>query len=328
MMNEKQKKYPSVQSIYECLDLRTWALFTVFTTVPVSLALGLQLKLGLCFITSQAAYFLLQFSSSRKLKKKETELQQLIYTQSDKSRYQTVGEFAGLVAHDLINPLHVVKHCIETIKENPTDTGNKKYIDMLERNINRTEELTRALRARLKPSSQCAPAANFDEAHSNVVVLLTTQYRTQNFNSIKFNVSSEIRCLHFEASKIDLIHILDNLYRNSVDNLLRNKIVSPEISISLNKSTEYSHELLIRDNGTGLTKKQFEELTTFGVGHSQGAGIASSMGLRLTRRLIESLGGTLTLVQFMAHPGTTYVLNLKKPNVNKSVFSERTTLEV
>ncbi len=311
MMSVILKKLAAKLRLDSTLAPVNWGLCTLAFALPITILLKPSLSLfAELVVIHQLTYFFAQFALRKKIRDSQVELSQLISTQSDKNRYQSVGEFAGLVAHDLTNPIHVSKHCIEMIQGNPAAPETPKYLEMLERNVGRTEELVQALRARLKPTTECAAITSFNEAHKNVLTLLATQYRTKRFDSITFNVSPELNSLFVQASKIDLIHILDNLYRNSVENLLNNKIEQPQITVKLNTTTPTHHEVLIRDNGTGLSKKQFEELTTFG--RAAANGVTCSMGLRLTRRLIESLGGSLNLVDSMGYSGATYVLKLKK----------------
>ncbi|MCK5073062.1 MAG: ATP-binding protein, partial [Bacteriovoracaceae bacterium] len=92
--------------------------------------------------------------------------------------------------------------------------------------------------------------------------------------------------------RADLIHIFYNVIKNSIENLLDNNIRSPRISVIKSPHSDKIN-ISIHDNGTGLSKEDFNEMTA--QTNIPRLLARRGMGLRLTRRLIERSGGTMAI---------------------------------
>jgi len=244
----------------------------------------------------------------------------LVSQQAEKSRFRTLGEISTLIAHDLSSPLHVIRFCVDELKTDPRKIEKADYLNQLTQNVESCENLINSLRARFKNKVEEKSNASFMEVHAYVVPLLKTQFHTEQFQSISFEVDPVLNSFSFDLPQIDLVHILDNLYRNSVENLLGNSVSQPKISVKCHSVSEGSVQIAITDNGTGLSKEKFEQLTEFQFMKSSSD--VQGLGLRLTRRMIELNGGSLE-ISAPLNPeakGTTYILTLKTA-VNVSVQS-------
>ena len=240
-----------------------------------------------------------------RLRASEQEIASWALNEADKSRYKTIGEISALVAHDLSAPLHVIQFCSDQIQEDPTRMQNERYTNFLANNVKKATDLVNALRARLKNTEENRTSAEITEAHGHVVMLLKTQFATENFNFKQcFKLSDNLNGLRLKISQMDLIHILDNLYRNSIQNLIESQVAEPQITI------EHSDQgLLIKDNGSGLSSETFEQMTAFSFTEKREPTTKESLGLKLTRRLTELNMGQLTVLDGLAE-GTTFCLDL------------------
>lgn len=237
--------------------------------------------------------------------------------EADRSMYQMLGEVSALIVHDISGPLHVVKFCVDQLKENPGKIYDSKYIQHLSENVTRATELIDSLRARLK-NPEGTKGCTLAEAHSHVMKFLRTQF--EELEKIRFSMDPGLETLVLRISRVDLIHLLDNLYRNSVSNLLKHRVPNPEIYVGIEKT--YDHQgknyvdILIRDNGTGLSRDRFEQLTSFQFVRADGHFSHESLGLKLIRRLVESNQGELGVVENPSQrPGTAF--RLKLPNLSE-----------
>lgn len=249
-----------------------------------------------------------------RLKQTERELAHWVYQEVDKSRFRMLGEISGLVAHDLMGPLHVVRFCVEELQEDPKKAMDPQFMAHLSSNITRPIELLDSLRARLKnPSIETSTWTPFLDAHNHVTKLLGTQFHSKGFSRIQFHLDPRLDQIRVRIPRMDLTQILDNLYRNCVDNLLQNQIASPEIRISLTDKAAPADDktttILISDNGTGLTRSRFQNLTQYSfLSHSRDHG--KSLGLKLTCRLVELNGGELNVVTTSKSEGTVFELKM------------------
>lgn len=257
---------------------------------------------------------------SWRVRRSEMELSALVMQEADKSRYNTIGEMSALIAHDLAGPLHVIRFCAEEMKEQTNNENINSLVDRISINALQAAQLVHSLKARLKNSAIESTMSKFIDAHQYVITLLGTQFAKSKFNKIQFLLNPGVEALVFKMRQTELIQILDNLYKNSVKNLLNNKIESPFIALSLLEIQNGFVTLKVEDNGTGLTFEEFERMTAFRFTSSDVGTGQEALGLRLTRRLIEYYGGELQLVESAlcgGQGGTTFTMKLKLHDQNQ-----------
>lgn len=250
-----------------------------------------------------------------RLKSSEQEVAAWAFNEAEKSRYRTIGEISALIAHDLNGPMSTAKFCLDELREDKEKIHDPEYLDQMTSNVNQAIELVESLRARLKNPKNKTTEVEFLEAHQQVVRLLRTQYYSEGFDRIQFILDDRLKVASLKLSRVDLIHILDNLYRNSVVNLLENNVSEPRISVHLEEAYSGQATILIKDNGSGLDKDQFEKMTDFHFAKNRldsGKVNSSGLGLKLTRRLIELNGGDLRVLSTEQKGGTVFQLKLKE----------------
>lgn len=227
-----------------------------------------------------------------RLRDSEKEIAAWVFMQAEKTRFRTLGEMSALIAHDMTGPLHVIKFCIEQIKVDPEKARDARYMNQLGDNLTRILELIEALRARLKNTNEHRRETQFLEAHQYVNRLLETQYSTKEFSRIIIDVDPALHALTVPMTRVDLIHVLDNLYRNCIESMLKTEAGGAKLLVCAGPPRPGIVSFEISDTGTGLGSAEFEQLTTFEFMKSKQV---AGLGLKLTRRLIELNGGTLTV---------------------------------
>lgn len=248
-----------------------------------------------------------------RLKSSEQELASFLFQEAEKSRYRALGEMSALIAHDLSSPLHVVQYCVEELQDSDAEMGGtaqRKYLDPLAKNVARAIDLINSLKARIRSSVETSTSASFLDVHEHVIYILDTYFSNEGFKKIRFEVDPRMGGLILFLSRVELIQILDNIYRNASQNLLKNRVQDPTIRISLHSQNSEDASMIIEDNGTGLTQSDFEMLTSFQFVTTPESKIPKGLGLRLTRRLVEFHQGSLEVLN--SETGTRFLLKLKK----------------
>ena len=246
----------------------------------------------------------------------QKEFTNIINTQVELSRYNAIGEVSALVVHDLSSPLNIIQMYIDLLKDNPNLIKQNSFQSNLKSALDRSIELINSLKAYLTHTVDPNPITNIGEAHKDCLDLLALKFGNSAFSKIKITSDDEILIANVKYTKTDLIHILYNLYSNSIEHLINNKIINPYIKINLVEYTQTSIIINIQDNGMGLTQKQFEILTTFNYQDFDDIK-ASSLGLRLIRRLIEKNGDSIQVIDSSNMRGTIFQLKLKTPAATK-----------
>lgn len=272
--------------------------------------------------------FLGQFDSifndvTLRLRQTEQELSQWIAREHEKSRFKVLGEMSALIAHDMRGPLNTGLFCVEKIKETPNlITEKPDYLIRLDRSLRHIYQLTENLRDRLKGKDHQIASCSFLDCHQNVLYLLKIQFFEKGFERIEWIIDGPKDFLP-PVHPVDLTQILDNLYRNSVQNLLKSDILKPKIMIELTNDQNHI-KISINDNGMGLNENQFHQMTDYQV---LGTNSYQGLGLKLSCRLAEQVGGKLMWNPSFWERGTTLVLEFPR-STNMGVEYARTQTDL
>jgi two-component system sensor histidine kinase AtoS len=136
-----------------------------------------------------------------------------------------------------------------------------------------------------RPSEQARDICDIKRLIENVFLLLSHEFQKK---KIVFINKSEKRELKIYADAVQIQQVLLNLLLNASEALTE----KGEIVIEAHKAVNSSVEILIKDNGTGISedvqKKLFVPFTTTKL---KGLGL----GLSIVKRIIDAHGGTIEI---------------------------------
>jgi signal transduction histidine kinase len=272
---------------------------------------------------------------SIRLRENQAELSEWIQYESDQNRYRTLGEVAGLVVHDLGTPLHVIRYCVDELFKASAGGSENPLKPRVERSLEKAMSLIESLRAYLKDGHRGRHSVDFKEAHPYVLRVLSVEFgRSLGDHMLEsvITADAEVMKLKFACARLDLIQILDNLYRNALQNMLENRVSDVSIRVSLLGGSDErpgTATLRFEDVGSGLTQEAFEAMTSARVGKGgfKKNAAEKGLGLRLTRRLVEHLGGKLEVTSEVRSRGACMLLTLPvllkdEPDLDERVRKE------
>ena len=212
-------------------------------------------------------------------------------------RLAAIGELAGMVGHDLRNPLAGIKNAAYYLKKKGTaisEAQAKEMLEIIDKAIDHSDKIINDLldysREMHLKLTECEPRALLDEA----VRMIRVPDRIQIVN----HALGETR-IRVDADKIMRVFI--NLIKNAVDAMPEKGTL--EIT---SRQTRDNLEIDFADTGMGIPEetlpKIFSPLFTT---KAQGMGF----GLAICKRIIESHGGTIT-VKTAVNQGTTFTVAL------------------
>lgn len=296
----------------------------------VGLILVVMIMVGAAIVSWLSIFFTRRQNLShlgrlqQKLDLKNKELQGWMNYATQQSRVQSLGEMTALVAHDLSGPIHSAQMLLHELKEDPQAViAHPELIDKTALTVSRCVELVHSLKNELKGMGHRHSKATsaFLDVYYYTVNVLDAQFRDLTSSpSIQFVLQfddSSVKDVELAMARLDAIHVLHNLMSNAVRELKDCKTEQPYILTRLRIINSENIEIRIIDNGRGLSPERYESMTS---DSSLFKGYYLSVGLRLTRRLVESLGGQMQVEWHNAiqQSGTAVVLNLK----GKAVFAE------
>jgi signal transduction histidine kinase len=220
-------------------------------------------------------------------------------------RLAAIGELAGMVGHDLRNPLTGIKNSAYYLKKKGAEISEvqaKEMLDTIDRCVNYSNKIvsdlldySREIHLELK---ECSPSVLLNDSLS----MSQIPEKVEIVNCLK-----DTRNLMLDFDKIKRVFI--NLIKNALDAMPNGGKLTID-SIQVNDGLEISFS----DTGTGIKDeimpKLFSPLST---SKAQGMGF----GLAICKRIVEAHGGKIT-VKTAKGKGTTFIVTLpieSKPEI-------------
>ena len=218
----------------------------------------------------------------RELDNLEIELREKTKRLVQAERLSAIGELSARLAHDLRNPLTVIKGVVEITKtrNNLNNIGfSSKQIDMMERAISRmSNQIDDVLEFVKIQSLRTTKNSLLDTIGLSLA-------KIKKSDKIKINIPDKDVEFVYDADKIEVV--LDNLLTNALQAIND----SGEITIRVN-DLENDVVVEVEDSGSGvpddIISKVFEPLFTTKI---KGTGL----GLASCKSIIEQHGGSITV---------------------------------
>jgi signal transduction histidine kinase len=238
----------------------------------------------------------------------------------------SVGRLAAGVAHEIGNPIGIILGYIEILRQQMNKTpDNKESLERLEEEVMRIDTIIRELLSFSRPSK-----IRFQPIQANEVIQETTSIisHQQGFRDINLHLNLEESLPTIMADEQLLQQVLINLFLNAMDAMPEGGTLT--VSSEYKKLNNYGLldyslpkdgiTILVEDNGTGIAQQEIHKIfDPFFTTKSPGKG--TGLGLAVSHRIIESLGGTIT-VQSIPGKGTIFTIILPATQEKQSTISK------
>lgn len=224
-------------------------------------------------------------------------------------RLLTLGEISSQVIHEINNPMTVIsgkaeKVALETQKQSPDVKVIADCAQKILKMTQRTEHIIRAVKVLShKHSGLVADSVSLRKVIDEIRDLIEVGSRKFDVQVIIPEIPSDV---HIRTDVVKLSQVFINLVSNAFEAIsdLSERWVRFDIQVEGHWAT-----VRIVDSGNGiaphLTEQMFEKFFT-----TKAAGKGTGIGLNLSRQIVRSMGGDLTLDASAAH--TTFVLRIPR----------------
>ncbi|MRX73588.1 sporulation kinase [Bacillus lacus] len=213
-------------------------------------------------------------------------------------KFSIVSELAASVAHEVRNPLTVVRGFIQLIGSENRDPKEKEYVKLVLSELDRAQEI-------ITDYLNLAKHQHFDKTQINLSTLLTEieniMISYANYKNVQ--ICSEIApslTIYGDQSRLKQVFI--NLIKNAIEAV-------PESGGNVMIKAYSSHDVVrikIQDNGNGMSEEQLERLgEPFFTLKERGTGL----GLTVTFSIVENHLGSIRF-QSALKKGTTATVTL------------------
>ncbi len=220
------------------------------------------------------------------------------------AKLATLGEMSASINHELNQPLAAIR----TYSENAIRLLEKNRLDSTRENLGEIVNLSKKMGQIIaqfkvfsrKSQGRNSPTPLLDTIKAAISLLQSNMLKQGVIIQLE-NINSETLVL---ADPITLEQVLINLLSNALNAVEQTN--TPQIVVSARETPQYLI-LQVWDNGQGISAADSERLfVPFFTTKEKGLGL----GLAISRRIVRSFGGELTLLQ--GDPGATFQIKLSQ----------------
>ena len=224
-------------------------------------------------------------------------------------RFAIIGQTAGMVGHDIRNPLQAIigeiylaNSELFTLPDSKEKKNIKEYLDMIEQNTEYINKIVLDLQDFAKPLSPCDEETNIEQ----IIQELLTKNGTHENIQTETHIENDARTVRADSSYVK--RILGNLVSNAVQAMPEGGKLTVQAHRERNDVV-----ITVKDTGIGIPEDLKDKLyTPLFTTKSKGQGF----GLAVVKRLTEALGGTVTF-ESQENKGTTFTITLTQPTKHK-----------
>ncbi|MFB5253897.1 ATP-binding protein [Bacillus mycoides] len=223
---------------------------------------------------------------------------------------KAVGQLAAGVAHEVRNPLTVIKGFMQLVQQEVGE--DKDYFRLIFSEIRSIETILQEFLSIAEPNVAVFEPQNICTILDNVVALISTQAIMKN---IHISLNMDFENLIVECCESQLKQVFLNILQNSIEAIQNGQ----DIIINVKKHNSTEVMICIADKGVGIPPERINRLgEPFYSTKEKGTGI----GLMISYRIIESHGGKIS-IRSQVGKGTSVTLFLPIHYSNTVVdFSE------
>jgi len=245
------------------------------------------------------------------------------------SRLAELGEMATGFAHEINNPLQIMKSeqslieiFISELKGNGQLSQSETLVELEDSlnqiglQINRCAKITQAILKFGRQSEPVAVDVNFKQFIPEVTAMVAKK-ASVNGISLKENVSEDTPLIHVDPGQLQ--QVLLNLFNNAIDAIIeRHGSSGGELIVESGPKENGKVEIAVRDNGQGINPENLKKIfspffTTKPVGKGTGLGLSVCYGI------VDGMGGIMD-VSSEKGVGTIFIITLPAASSNPLIL--------
>jgi len=212
-----------------------------------------------------------------------TEQKEMMKVLQMNERLAAAGKLSASIAHEIHNPLETIGNILYLIRKQ-AGSDSEKFIGMAEQELSRVVQITKNMLSLYRESKRPVPL-KLGEVLDGVSVILQRPLRDKQV-TFSCHVLTESRISAYPA---EMRQVVSNLIGNAIDAVPLGGTVEVTIDDTRFRDSEPGVFLMVRDNGSGISKQNLSKLfqpffTTKG---ENGTGL----GLWITHGIVSKIGG-------------------------------------
>lgn len=228
----------------------------------------------------------------------------------DKENLAAIGQMAAGIAHEVRNPLTVIKGFVQLLKRfNGTadEAVLKNYLEMIDKEIDRVSNLLKDFLQFAKPSKPKLVEFDLNQALNSVKALMETHCTTRGIN-MEMELDPQLPKTQCDGNQIKQVII--NIALNAIDSMQNSR------TKKLTLRTYYDPDFVyisIEDTGCGIPADQLSRIfVPFYTTKETGTGL----GLSVCYSIIENHRGSIA-IDSKVEKGTNFLISLPRTIISE-----------
>jgi two-component system NtrC family sensor kinase len=255
----------------------------------------------------------------RRMQQVDTEKDQLGEQLIRASRLAEIGEMAAGFAHEINNPLQIIKSehalvsmILSDLKENGQLSESDDLTDLddsirqIKHQVDRCAEITQAI---LKFGRKGEPKVETVDLHSFIpeVIAMVAKKASVHGIALKQTIAADVHPVQVDPGQLQQMMV--NLLNNAIDAIIaRHGASGGELTVESHTAENNHFEIRISDNGVGISPENLNKIfspffTTKPVGKGTGLGLSVCYGI------LNKMGGEMSVASTQ-NVGTTFTIRI------------------
>ncbi|MFE8702104.1 ATP-binding protein [Cytobacillus sp. FJAT-54145] len=219
-------------------------------------------------------------------------------------KMNAIGQLAASVAHEIRNPMTVVKGFLQIFLSKELSTEENTYIKLMIEELNRAETIINDYLSLAKPDLDEMEKVDAVELASKVMDLMNSYAMMSKNITLKTEFEDSV---FIRGNVSELKQVLINIYKNGIEAMKD----GGTLTVRVFKENHYG-VFLIEDTGVGMTDEELARLgTAFYSLKEKGTG----MGLMVCYQIIERMKGN---IEVLSNKGVGSIFIIKVPLYKES----------
>lgn len=197
-------------------------------------------------------------------------------------KMNAIGQLAASVAHEIRNPMTVVKGFLQIFLSKEMTEEEHMYVKLMIEELNRAETIINDYLSLAKPDIGKLEAIEGRDLAEQVMDLMSSYAMMSKNISLHTIIKEDVK---IKGNKSELKQVLINMLKNGIEAMEN----GGQLSLTLDRQREYG-VFIIRDTGIGMTEEELSRLgTAFYSLKERGTG----MGLMVCYQIVERMKGQI-----------------------------------